>query len=356
MPIIFNRDDADYAIYEDELEKWENSGRFDQQAMAVNMRYDPRITKARELRFRRYFEPHRKLTKALEDHWIKEIRSQRKPEFCSPICNNFVAFCSKPDDTCCAGFDKGMELATVINLHGFLEPIKNTSHGIDINVPEWKDFEDIDTHASDYRSNLNVWLNAYLENNYLKKGEDPKEIEPLIEALFKIINFRLSKGLSYQPVWVTSWQDFQQYTNRIRPDGTLNIDRWNQIVGVPRHSSIWQIIVKYPLSAVSCLHRPSILDGGYIYGQHFPSPPRIRKAVGGHTMDLGNSDDKLMSEYIHTQIPLKLEYWIGTGYLIGRTLASGYYDLLPSNRLTHHQKLINRYGENRINSWMPRPI
>jgi hypothetical protein len=166
----------------------------------------------------------------------------------------------------------------------------------------------------------------------------------------------LSKGFYYQPIWVTKWSDLQQYTGINRVDGTLDIDRWNQVVGVPRNPSIWQIVVKYPASAVKCLHRPSILDGGYIYGQHFPSPPKIPMANGGHTMDLGNADGKLMSEFIHPQIPLKLEYWIETGHLIGQTQMVGYYDLLPSNRNNHHQKLINKYGEKEIRSWMPNPI
>jgi hypothetical protein len=361
MPIIFDKNDPDYSIYEDALGAWEKSGKNDEQAMAVNMRFDHRVTRARELVFRKYFKtpnknPRLELTKALLEHWINEIRSKAVPEFCNPVCDNAVVDCSKAVDRCCIGFDEDVELATVISLNGYLEPIKNTSHKVSISIPEWKEFEDIDTLAVDYRSNLDIWLNTYLENNYLKKGGDPKKIEPFIDVVFKILNYRLSKGLYYQPVWVTKWKDLEKYTKINRTDGTLDVDRWNQVVGVPRNPSSWQIIIKYPASAVKCLHRPSILDGGYIYGQHFPSPPRIPMSIGGHTMDLGKSDDKLMSEFIHPQIPLKLEYWTEAGGLIGKTLTAGYYGLLSDNRIAHHQKLINKYGEKEIKDWMPSPV
>lgn len=354
-PIIFNKDCPEYSIYESELQKWERSGKLDERAMAINMRYDHRVTKARELKFRKYFEPHRNLTRALQEHWDKEIKSNDKPEFCTRGCNNFVAFCARGDRGHCVGFDKKMRLATVINLNSYLEPVRDSSHAIRTAIPEWRDLENIDTHAVDYKSNLNTWLNTYMDNNYVKKGLDARNIEPLIRVMFKIINYRLTLGLAYQPVWVTNWDDLEEYTKNRRPDGSLDADRWNQVVGVPRDPAKWQIVVTYPASAVPCLHRPSILDGGQVYGQHFPSPPQIRKAVGGHTMDLGKIDKKVMSEFIHPQIPLKTRYWVKAGRLVGQTLTPGYYRSLPFNRIAHHGKLIDHYGEIRIKKWMADP-
>lgn len=350
-PKIFNKSDDEYDIYTPALEKWERSGKLDEQAMAVNMRYDHRVTRGQELKFRRYFEGHGDLARALKEHWDKEIKNKNKPAFCKKICNNFVAFCGHPGRGHCVDFNKDMKLATVINLNGFLLPIRDSGH----EVPEWADFMDIDMGAVDFNSNPDVWLDRYMENNYVKKGLDRKNVEPLIDVMFKVINHRLSAGLIYQPIWVTNWDDLEKYTVERRANGSLDADRWNQVVGIPREPQKWQIVLWYPAGVVPCLHRPSILDGHSVYGQHFPTPPRVRKAAGGHTMDLGTGDDKLMSEFIHPQIPLDTKYWINTDRLIGRTLTSGYSRILPSNRSAHHQKLIDHYGQDRIKNWMADP-
>ncbi|MFM9903642.1 MAG: hypothetical protein ACKVQJ_03615 [Pyrinomonadaceae bacterium] len=357
MPIIFNRDNPEYSVYQPELTRWENSGKDDYIAMANNMRYDPRVSKGRERRFRRaYFEPHRNLNKALLDHWRQEVMMRGDPEFCDPICNNFIANCPRTGGRCCIGFDDNIDIATVINLNGYLQILRNTPHTITVGIPEWRDFLDIDTFAVDARSNMDVWLDRYMETNYTRRGNDPAAVETFLDVVFKILNQRMAMGLFYQPVWVTKWDNLRNYISVVRSDGSLDVDRWNQVVGVPRNPFVWQIVVKYPVSAVSCLHRPSVLDGGTIYGQHFPTPPRIRRYLGGHTMDLGTPDDELLPEFIHPQIPLDVNQWISAGRLIGKTVIPDYYSILATNRHAHHRKLIDRYGDNRIRNWMPNPM
>jgi hypothetical protein len=370
MPKIFNTE-IDYDGYETLLTQWEglpdSEDYFEEKAMVVNIRCDPRVSEKREQKFRdEFFEPHQKIIKAFEDHRDKKIRWIVNPEFCEAYCDNVIADCSTSNGEHCENFDKNIDLATVINLNGYRRPIMDSNSEIKNDLLEWSEYNDIDLQTTYTetviteigetiieRTGFDIWLDNYLEN----KTSDEKK--SFIEFIFKLLETRMSEGKYFHPSWVTNWKYFEPFIKMKRVDGSLNIDIWNQIVGIPRNPLSWQIVVKYPADVVKCLYRPSVLDGGCMYPQHFPSPPVAPMAVGGHTMDLGTSASDLLPEFIHTQIPLKIEYWVDAGSLIGQTFLADYTKKLKENRGNHYEKLTHKYyagDKNEIKKWMSSPM
>ena len=347
MPKVFDKDDPTLiSIYDEALITWESSGDEEKISMAVNLRCDHRVTNMREQQFRDYFLKKNDLREALDDYVRHSVKLSTSPHFCEPWCDNLVADCLS--DEYCENFKAPKDLATVISLNGLSHPIKDTYPNLVHIMPEWKDLIDVETQASDEHSDQTPGKNKFdkwLDSNL--KDKTTEQIETFLSKIFKVLNHRLTvEHKRYNPVWVTTWDDFDMYTK-------LSADRWNQVVGVPRDTPTWQIVLRYPSSKVPCLYRPSQLDGGY-YPQHFPTPRVAAMADGGRTMDLDASVTKPLNEYIHKQINLDIQYWIQGGRRIGE--ASVTSDDLPKMRNHHYDKLIDMYEEDAIRNWMQRAI
>jgi hypothetical protein len=347
MHRIFDQDDLTLSsIYNQALVEWESSLDDERKSMAINLRCDHRVTAAREQQFRTYFTRHNHLKAALDDYARRHVRFTASPDFCESWCENVVVDTTSGD--CCPDFDQDIELATVISLNGLATAIKDSYPNIVEPLPEWRSLLDSETQASDPVGDLTFngdRFDHWLEENLAKKTQE--QVESFLRNIFEVMNYRLTiEEKYYNPVWATTWERFQTYA-------TEDAERWSDIVGVPRAFPTWQIVIRYPARIVRCLHRPSQLDGGY-YPQHFPSPRAAKMSTGGLTMDLHQSNDRPLNEYIHKQIKLDIRYWVDAGRLIGKTRTTP--DKLSEMRQKHYAKLIEEYDERSIAEWMPRPI
>jgi hypothetical protein len=347
MVKVFNKDDpALLSIYDEALKTWELSGDHEKVCMAVNLRCDHRVTSAREQLFRDYFLKNQDLKEALDEYVRHCVKLSPSPHFCEPWCDNLVADAASGEH--CENYDGSKDLATVLSLNGLSYPIKDTYPRLMDEMIEWRELIDVETQASDEQSKPTPGANKF--DKWLEKNLKDKtlgQVESFLDKIFKVLNHRLTiQNEHYNPVWVSTWENFEAYAR-------LGADRWNQVVGVPRITPTWQIVLRYPPGIVPCLHRPSQLDGGY-YPQHFPTPPVTTMAEGGLTMDLGASINKPLNEYIHRQVKLDIQYWIDGGRLIGKTGVTP--DELPQVRHHHYERLLGVYEEATIREWMPQPI
>lgn len=366
---VLNPNGTDYNDYDVELNDLMNSSEIDKKAMAVNLKYDHRVSKERELNFRsHYFEPLGKdLLAALQQHANREIKFNYDPEFCRTYCDSFVADCSDPTSLICENVSEITDLATIVNLNGLGRVFYNTDIDLIKTIPAFLDFDSVEKDSSYFISNSPRMISTIDGDVEIKPTSfddwiDRRLNQPIhavqifIEAIFELLKLRMDKGWYYHPIWVTKWDDFEKYTKVQGSDGTLDIDKWNQVVGVNPRLNSWQIVLKYPASKVDCLYRPTVLDGGFDYPQHFPSPPDQIKQMGGITMDLGIPDNILLPEFIHKQIKLDINYWINAGRLVGQTKVGKYTDKLAQNRNNHHKKLKSKFSPTVINNWMDTPI
>jgi hypothetical protein len=292
MPRIFNRDLPEYDIYDTALQDAEICADDDLRAIAINLRCDPRVTEERELKFRKIFNGD--IEASLNEYFEKRIHGIDLPDFCQNWCKNLIADCSSDSGYCCEGFNKDIDLATVVNLNAFQKPIKEADDNynlVDI-VPRWLEMRDLDiTEALENPRTFSDWLDIQLTG----EDKDSPKAEKIITTFFEIINYELNVNKKhFKPmIWVTDWGLFKQYTENFKPDGSLNVDRWNQVVGVNRTYPSWQIVIKYHSSNVDVLYRPCQLDGDF-YPQHFPPPPNAEFSIGGHTVDLASRETPLL--------------------------------------------------------------
>lgn len=342
--IIFGRNEKELSIYETALNEWQNNGELGQKELAINLIYDSRVNEAREKMFRTYFSaPYdgRKLKEALIDYHQDRVQNtDDEPDFCLPECNNTIVDVAR--GVRCKLFKKGTYLVNLLNLNSLNTVLDNVSK----KDPYWKNFLPENRSPAEFSK----WLNANLW------GKDPKsnEVKKFISTILNMLNSNI-RDAPHNPVWVTTWESFQNYAL------LSQVDRWSQLVGVPRQKGCWQIVLKYPAEKVNCIHRPTQLDGGY-YMYHFPLPVEVLNKSGsishsGHTMDLQiNSFEPLLPEYIHTQIEIEIDYWTDAGSLIKQTeVGQDYLVLLNTFRQQHYKKLQDSYGEKFIESWMPNP-
>jgi hypothetical protein len=346
MSKIFNSDDSTLSsIYDAALNVWETSNDEEKKAMSANLRYDHRVTSTRELLFREFFHRLGDLKGALDEYSRTNVHLTAEPDFCEPWCDNLLVDLNTGFG--CDTFGETIELVTVVSLNGLARSLKDMPASAVSALPDWRALMDNDTQASD-RSLSGTYVadrfDTWLDNNLF--GKSNGEVEEFISNIFEVLNYRLViERKHYNPVWVTTWPLFDQTSN-------FESDRWNEVVGVPRYSPTWQIVLKYPLSKVSCLYRPSQLDGGF-YPQHFPSPPQAQMTSGGFTMDLASDGTPLLNEFIHVQIELDIAYWIAAGRLIGKTRTTT-HNLLQA-RTVHYDKLAAEFGSEPISDWMPCP-
>lgn len=294
MGFIFNRP-ISYNGYEAALEAWANSTNpkkeladYDK-AMAINLRYDYRVTDVREQNFRKIFEDNGKNLKYALDAYYEQFvdRPKTLPDFCH--LDNRIADCSS--GICWDGFNFNDDLVTVMNLNGLMLRLKDANNNLSQDLPLWDKL--ITLGISNALTNPNLfsdWLTKQLTvGSKTKAGNDP-DVLSVIHGFFEILKHDVVNRPDEHkyPVWVTKWDLFKEVAFAKKHNGDDYIDRWNQVVGVNRRYPTWQIIVKYPTSEVKCLYRPSQLDGG-IYPQHFPRRPIPSfPANGGHTVDLAS--------------------------------------------------------------------
>lgn len=123
--------------------------------------------------------------------------------------------------------------------------------------------------------------------------------------------YRSEVATQIHPVWAAEWKSISPYLVPGNPS------RWLEAVGVPKATSLWVAIVRYP--APERVYRPTQLDAGW-FAHHFPSTPAAALANGGFTMDLGSPESEeqgLVSEFIHRQIDFTREHWESAGSLVG---------------------------------------
>jgi hypothetical protein len=201
--------------------------------------------------------------------------------------------------------------------------------------------------------NVSAWVNTLrtlpvlgprLETGF-RRLADPlataDEIEAFLTGLFEAINLHRDE----RPVWVARWKEFERSVEH------ASTSTWNTAVGVWRRPGSWQIVLRYPITAVARLIRPTQLDSSSQY--HFPSPPSPRPTPGGFTMTLREMATKtpIVPEWVHPPVDLRIEYWVAGGRLCAEVPDDGPADLWLY-RSQHREKLARRFPKETA-GWLP---
>jgi hypothetical protein len=230
---------------------------------------------------------------------------------------------------------KNVKLASVLDLNGLLLPFQ---WGAAQRRPAWRSlFEGSSGWARG--TSFGGWLDTLL-----KSSTDAQKDEFIALALQVLDAYR--RKHPFHPTWATSWSAFERHI----AEGP---SRWVQMVGVPRVSGRWQIVLKYTVGETGVLARPTQLDGGdFVF--HFPSPPFLPPEEGGRVMDLRITPPPttLRPEFVHKQIQFTEVHWRAAGCLLGQT--SSYSNDLVAQRSHHYQLLCQKHHG--VRSWMPQPI
>jgi hypothetical protein len=350
MARIFDKYDPSYSVYNLALTNGEMDSDPELRSVAINIRSDHRVTVDREREFRMFFAGD--LKKALDDYF--ELRVKKSPQYIDPLCGNLVADFS---GYCCPGFDPIEPLCTVLNVNALRSSLRDADNIIPRGVlAVWDDMRDIDVSDALQRNDV---FDQWLDRHFLGKRTSSPAVAEVISAFFSLLNYEFDvNGKKYKPIlWSTHWNLFEPFTNEKRLDGSRNINRWNEVLGVYRHQPVWQLVLEYPASVTSSLYRPTQLDSGY-YPQHFPPPREAFFAVGGHTVDLKFRSASLLPEYIHAPIRLETRYW-NRLCLLGKTRRIKPRYGLVKPRKKHYQKLKSVYDPRRlrlIEAWMSRAV
>lgn len=156
------------------------------------------------------------------------------------------------------------------------------------NAPKIMDFLDKQLiPLSDYDGATDTW-----------KVRSPQNSDFLIRTLQCLGESINVDSLRYEPVWASFATDLQKIAS-------ANPMRWRELVGVPNSSqSQWLLFLRYPV--ISCrtqpLVRPTQLDAGTSFAEHFPNPPT---EVHGRAMDIQDNRTHLpLPEFIHARVNL----------------------------------------------------
>lgn len=148
------------------VQNWETSRFRIFRALALNLRYDHRVSPAREALFRSYVAKCPTLQEALTQYHKKEVRRKPSPKS-PPIFNepgNFIADCSCPFGPNYVGFNKGLTMVNVYSLTSIADLLVRTIK--DVNKAKWRLIRDIDVER-DAEDNVipdsfNHWLEEKL--------------------------------------------------------------------------------------------------------------------------------------------------------------------------------------------------
>jgi hypothetical protein len=170
-----------------------------------------------------------------------------------------------------------------------------------------------------------------------------------VDGFLDLLNV-YSKIVPWNPIWLADWPAFDLTVGETVPSS------WTESVGLPCAPAVeWVMVVRYPASAMKRLYRPTQLEAGD-FPYHFPSPPCAECKVGGHPMNMGNpASGRLLSEFIHTEIPFANRNWKEAGLRLGSTPLNRKYDVLMTYRRRHYELLTDSYGFEPVHSWMHDP-
>ena len=188
-------------------------------------------------------------------------------------------------------------------------------------------------------AHIDQWLTDQLKNG---------NVTSFIEVLLKELWRQQRDVEPFEPCWATSWSSLEAVAD-------LGPERWAASVGTPVFEGQWLILLRYRVRETGTLVRPTQLDAGWDC-RHFPSPPTTPLTLGGHPMDLGDRSCRpaLVPEFIHQQIPHKIEHWEDAGSRIAQVRANT-GDEFSYQRWRHFALLKNRDG-NAVLDWMPEPL
>jgi hypothetical protein len=282
-------------------------------AIGWNLLCDHRVSESRAAHF--YEETGQpdtvdKLKKAMVDYHKEWVCTKPHDTYLSRRLNghNFVSMSKLPKD---------LELANVLNVSSWLTKLR-------AKLPS---------------------LSQQLEGE-LRSLEQPEtaitQIETFLDTLFAAIN----ANRDGRPTWVARWKDFERSIER------ASVGTWNAAVGAWVRRGSWQIVLRYPLSTVTELIRPTQLDTG-LNQYHFPSPPFPRATRGGFTMLLRelSQTTPLISEWIHSPIDLKVDYWTAAGRLCAE-IQDNAVPRLRLFRSQHRERLARRFLTE-VTGWLP---
>jgi hypothetical protein len=176
-----------------------------------------------------------------------------------------------------------------------------------------------------------------------------------VDALLKLMN-EMRGG--FNPAWVSPENDFRRFING-------GADRWAEAFGItpsaqPNH---WLIVLAYPMREAGTLVRPTMLESGWNCS-HFPSPPpsvtQTKPALPQDTgfcmdLDCASGATDLVSEMVHENIELKVEYFEALSCLRGRTTDRDIH-YVDKQRRAHHNVLSTSFDTAGVNEWMPAPV
>ncbi len=340
MPPVFGRTHPDPHPYDDALKAWLTSADASWQSMARNVMHDHRVSEARAEAFDRFVDSpctSAGLNRAIIDYFEEQIRHRRLPHYVYKAVNEENLLTSGQPVPL---IHKDVKLVRVLDLNGLRfvvqwgnEPTRRKSTW----EPTLANFP-----YSLTDSEVANWLDDEIG------AGSPDRIERAVSTILDILNSYTIEEEPYQPTWATTWAAFEPHENG-------GPERWLQVSGVATPPPRWLILLRYTVAEAGTLARPTILDADW-YAYHFPSPPQTSLAVGGHPMDLRVTPraTHLLPEYIHKQIPHKLEHWTDLGGKIART-NSPYSTGLVDQRMAHFELLVNIYGQDVLN-WMNSPI
>ncbi len=339
---VFGRDRDDAHSCVAELRKWADPGSLmEQRAIARNLMHDDRVSEEQEKAFLQFVAQHPSdLDKALKNYFNRRVRTRYLPSFVYLRYNrqNLITGpqCPQP------GLDGGVMLARVLELNGLWKPV------------DWAIFEMMTNPRRKFRPECRkIWgrrgtvfgseprFSDWLDKVLLNASDVIKE--ELVIALLDVLH-QHRKQSPYQPVWATGWDLFELH---VRNGG---VNHWAEALGTHKIAGRWLMVLAYSVDDAGTVARPTFLESDR-YKYHFPSPASEPPGKGGHPMNLQMNPVNLLPEFIHKEISHTTEHWIKTGRLLDRTTAAASVSL-DQQRRNHHELLCQRYGENKIKTWM----
>lgn len=318
-PKIFNRSHQGHPLEKSliDLEKSSNASRY----VAINWRYDHRVSDVREHRFLAEISPNvpdaQSLKSEFKDYCSRCMWQSSTPDYDNVRYNgnNFTP-----------PLPKMQKLIRIISLN---------HHCFDAATKEMP--ERMALPSTSYAD----WLDEQLE----KHISLPDALRAFINILFSAWN-QWSQTAQHRPFWACFSRDLKRYLGK-KPWA----DRLRDAIGLADVlGGEWLIALEYSVAEVGQLVRPTSLEADW-YWAHFPSPP---SSTTGYTMNLNISDNYecLLPEVIHYPLRLSIAHWKG---LIDKTQRQSYPEPWRC-RVKHHNRLKHEFGSNAILAWMPSPI
>jgi len=319
------------------LRDWQDSGNEALRAMAVNTRYDGRVTPAREAAFRA-FAPQvsdKTLRNAFKDYFEARVRHERNPDFLEPLNQENIATL----------YRRPVSLARVVILNGLVPVYQAARQTNEV-------FRRFPTRPTE--ETVGDWL----DNELRDRPEATRR--SFVEATLQEMG-RARLRQPFQPAWATLWDHFLLYAS-------LTPEHWLEALGITWEARdpgnpepLWVVVLKYSVGEAGTLVRPTQLDAGW-NAAHFPTPKELPAKNGerpmelpadrgGHPVDYGPDvpGDFIPAEFIHAEITHSPDHF----HRIGR-IEDAQPGGLATRRRVHHLRLRKFYvKEFDMFDWMP---